>query len=360
MAAICAVVISLSNFSRGPYSGDVVERPCAPMNKPAPIVQRRLAAIFSADVAGYSRLMNIDETGTLRLLNSHRDVMDRLIAQYGGRIANTAGDGLLAEFPSAVDALQCALGIQERIAAVNDEVPEERRVSFRIGVHVGEAMVRSGDLFGDAVNIAARMQGLAQPGSVCVSGAAYEYMRTALPLDFEDLGAQHVKNLEAPVRAYLARPSGHPLSRALPSVHRRVETHLARRFYKLCHAAVMEVTGTEDLEPVEFGVIASVHDSPGIDQERLAERMGLDRATALRIVKRLERRGFIERSLQASSGRSPVLGATPAGAELLQRLRPAVRAAHDRVMAPLSEREREMLTELLARVINVKASSGGD
>ena len=160
------------------------------MSKPAPIVQRRLAAIVSADVAGYTRLMNSDESGTLRLLGSHREVADRLIAQHGGRIANTAGDSILAEFPSAVDALQCALGIQERIGAVNDEVPEERRVSFRIGVHVGEAMVRSGDLFGDAVNVAARMQGLAPPGSVCLSGAAYEYVRTALPLDFEDIGAQ--------------------------------------------------------------------------------------------------------------------------------------------------------------------------
>jgi adenylate cyclase len=333
------------------------------MNKPAPVVQRRLAAIFSADVAGYTRLMNVDEAGTLRLLGSHRDVTDRLIAQHGGRIANTAGDSILAEFPSAVDALQCALGIQERIAAVDDEVPEERRVSFRIGIHVGEAMVRSGDLFGDAVNVAARMQGLAPPGSVCVSGAAYEYVRTALPLDFEDIGAQQVKNLEAPIRAYLARPSGHPLSRALPPVHRRVEAHLARRFHGLCHAALMEVMGAEDLEPVLFGAIASVHDAPGIDPGQLAERIGVDLATARRIVKRLERRGFVERSPKAGGGRSQVLGPTPAGAEILQRLRPAIRAGIDRVMAPLSDREREMLIDLLARVIkagDVKAGSGSD
>ena len=330
------------------------------MNKPAPIVQRRLAAIFSADVAGYTRLMNVDETSTLRLLGSHRDVMDRLIAQYGGRVANTAGDGLLAEFPSAVDALQCALGIQERIAAVNEEVPEERQVNFRMGIHVGEAMVRSGDLFGDAVNVAARMQGLAQPGSVCVSGAAFDYVHTAASLDFDDLGAQHVKNLEAPVRAYLARPTGRPLSRALPPVHRRAEAHLARRFHELCHAAALEVTHTDDLEPVEFGVIASVHDAPGIDQERLAERMGLNLATARRIIMRLEGRGVIERSPPATGGRSRVLGVTPAGAEILQRMRPAIRAAHDRVMAPLSEREREILTDLLARVIktrDIKASN---
>src|SRR4028119_1627543 len=124
------------------------------MKAPA-VVQRRLAAIFCADVAGYSRLMNADEAGTMRLLASHREMTDRLIQQHGGRSANTAGDSILAEFPSAVDALQCALGIQERIAAVHEEVPEERRVSFRIGLHGGEAMVRSGDLFfGDGVNVA--------------------------------------------------------------------------------------------------------------------------------------------------------------------------------------------------------------
>lgn len=331
------------------------------MNKPAPIVQRRLAAIVSVDVAGYTRLMNSDEAGTLRLLASHREVTDRLIAQHGGRIANTAGDSILAEFPSAADALQCALGIQERIGAVNEEVPEDRRVSFRIGIHVGEAMVRSGDLFGDAVNIAARMQGLAAPGSVCVSGAAYEYVRTALPLDFEDIGAQRVKNFDVPIRAYLARPSGQPLSRALPPVHRRVEAHLARRFHALCHAAMTEVVGPEELEPVEFAIIASIHDAPGIDHDQLAERMGIDLATARRLVKRLEYRGFVEPSLKAGGGRSQAFGPTPAGAEILQRLRPAIRAGHDRIMAPLSDRERETLLDLLGRVIkagDVKAGGG--
>src|SRR5918999_4930705 len=152
------------------------------MNKPPPIVQRRLAAIFCADVAGYSRLMNTDEAGTLRLLTSHREMTDRLIQQHGGRIANTAGDSILAEFPSAVDALQCALGIQERIGAVHEEVREDRRVTFRIGIHVGEAMVRDGDLFGDGVNIAARLQSLALPGAVCISSSAHEYVHRVLRL----------------------------------------------------------------------------------------------------------------------------------------------------------------------------------
>jgi adenylate cyclase len=331
------------------------------MNKPTPIVQRRLAAIFSADVAGYTRLMNSDEAGTLRLLGSHRELADRLIAQHGGRIANTAGDSILAEFPSAIDALQCALGIQERIGAVNDEVPEERRVAFRIGIHVGEAMVRSGDLFGDAVNVAARVQGLAQPGSVCVSGAAYEYVRTALPLDFEDIGTQRVKSLDVPIRAYLARPPGQPLSRALPPIHRRAESHLARRFHALCHAAMLEVTGAENLEPVEYASMSSVHDAPGIDEQQLAERMGLDLARARRIVKRLVERGFAKRS-RPGRGRSRALVVTPAGGKVVERLRPVIRAAHDRIMAPLSDREREMLLDLLGRVIkaaDIKSSSSG-
>src|SRR4028119_691106 len=126
--------------------------------------------------------MSADEAGTLSLLTSHREMTDRLIAHHGGRIANTAGDSILAEFPSAVDALQCALGIQERIAAVHGEIPEERRVSFRIGLHVGEAMVRNGDLFGDGVNIAARMQALAEPGTVCLSGTAHAFVHRALAL----------------------------------------------------------------------------------------------------------------------------------------------------------------------------------
>ena len=148
------------------------------MAMPAAIVTRRLAAILSADVAGYTRLMNVDETATLRLLASHREVADRLIAQHSGRIANTAGDSILAEFPSAVDALQSALAVQERTAAINAEIPAERRIVFRIGLHVGEVMVRDGDIFGDSVNIAARMQSLAQPGDRVSIQAPYATMFT--------------------------------------------------------------------------------------------------------------------------------------------------------------------------------------
>ena len=172
------------------------------MATPKARVERKLAAIFAADVAGYSRLMGLDEVGTLRLLSAQRATMDGLIAEYGGRIANTAGDSVLAEFPSAVDAVQCAVEAQGRLAQANESLPADRRLEFRIGVHVGDVMVRGGDLFGDGVNTAARLQALAEPGGVCISGAVHQHVRKLLPHHFADLGPQVAKNLDEPVRAF--------------------------------------------------------------------------------------------------------------------------------------------------------------
>jgi class 3 adenylate cyclase/DNA-binding MarR family transcriptional regulator len=322
-----------------------------PADKPGPKVQRRLAAFFCADVAGYARLMNADEGGTLRLLTAHREITDREIEQHGGRIANTAGDSILAEFPSAVDALQCALNIQERIASVNSEIPEERRVSFRIGLHVGEAMVRDGDLFGDGVNIAARMQALAAPGTVCLSGAAHEFVHRALPLRFESLGPQQVKNIDTAIPAYLARPSAENKSRPLHPFHRRRETYLARRFNDLFVRAMEEITGREGLIVLCAPILASISDAPGLDEAGLAKRLNSDRASVRRAVAKLVARGLVIKSANATSGRVQVLHLTPAGAEMHQRFRPLVNAMLDRIMSPLSDQERDLLQELLARVI---------
>ena len=145
-------------------------------------VERRLAAIFAADVAGYSRLMSQDEVGTLRTLTAHREIMDRLIAEHGGRIANTAGDSVLAEFPSAVDAVRCAVQVQEALASSKPGCVRGARLQFRIGVHVGDVMIRGGDLLGDGVNIAARLEGIADPGGICISEATYGYVRKVVPL----------------------------------------------------------------------------------------------------------------------------------------------------------------------------------
>jgi adenylate cyclase len=165
-------------------------------------VSRRLVAVFAADVEGYSRLMGADEVGTLKGLTERRAILDRHIGEHRGRIANTAGDSVLAEFGSAVDAVQCAVEAQASLAEANSSLAADRRISFRIGIHIGDVMIRAGDLFGDGVNIAARLQSIAKPGGVCISGATYDQVRKVLPMAFVDLGAQQVKNIQEPIRAY--------------------------------------------------------------------------------------------------------------------------------------------------------------
>jgi adenylate cyclase len=184
-------------------------------------IERKLAAIFAADVAGYSRLMERDEAGTLRALTTHREVMDRLIGEHRGRIANTAGDSVLAEFPSVVDAVQCAVEVQKGLADLSEGITPEKALRFRIGIHVGDVMVRGDDLLGDGVNIAVRLEGLAEPGGVCISSDAYRQIRKALPLTLTDLGPQQVKNLEEPVHAFAWAPSPATASVGFAPLERR-------------------------------------------------------------------------------------------------------------------------------------------
>jgi adenylate cyclase len=165
-------------------------------------VSRRLVAVFAADVEGYSRLMGADEVGTLKGLTERRAILDRIIGEHRGRIANTAGDSVLAEFGSAADAVQCAVDAQTALAEANSNQVTDRRICFRIGIHIGDVMVRAGDLFGDGVNIAARLQSIAKPGGVCISGTTYDQVRKVLPVTFVDLGVQQVKNIQEPIRAY--------------------------------------------------------------------------------------------------------------------------------------------------------------
>jgi adenylate cyclase len=173
-------------------------------------VERKLAAIFAADVEGYSRLMGRDDVGTLRTLNRYRVIIDRLIASHRGRIFNTAGDSLVADFASAVGAVECAVAVQEAIAKENADRPAGEQMRFRIGVHVGDIMVQGDNLFGDAVNIAARLEALAEPGGICISGTARDHIGTKLPVGFTDLGEQQVKNISQPIRAYRVRSDTSP------------------------------------------------------------------------------------------------------------------------------------------------------
>jgi adenylate cyclase len=164
---------------------------------------RRLCAILAADVAGYSRLMGVDEDGTLTALTAHRrELIDPAVAEHAGRIVKTTGDGLLAEFASVVDAVRCAIKIQHGMAERNHGVPKHQRLAFRIGLNLGDVIVHNGDLYGDGVNVAARLEAMAEPGGICVSGSAHEQVQDKIGVRFEDLGEQRFKNIARPVRAY--------------------------------------------------------------------------------------------------------------------------------------------------------------
>src|SRR6516164_5593743 len=166
-------------------------------------VERRLTAILAADIAGYSRLMGVDEEGTLAALKTlRRELADPKIKEHRGRIVKTTGDGLLLEFASVVDAVRCAVEVQREMAERNAEVPPDRRIELRMGINVGDIIRDGRDIYGDGVNVAARLEALAEPGGICVSRVVRDQVRDKLAFSFEDMGEQHVKNIARPVRVH--------------------------------------------------------------------------------------------------------------------------------------------------------------
>jgi class 3 adenylate cyclase len=168
---------------------------------------RKLAAILAADVVGYSRLMGEDEAGTARAVSQRREAAVPIVASKGGRVVKTTGDGLLLEFPSVVAAVECAIAIQKLMAERNAETPEAKRILYRIGVNLGDVLVEGEDILGDGVNIAARLEGLCDPGGVFISSGAYEHVRGRVHAHFIDLGEKDLKNIARPVRVYAIKPS---------------------------------------------------------------------------------------------------------------------------------------------------------
>jgi adenylate cyclase len=188
------------------------------MSEQAP--RRRLAAILAADVVGYSRLMQGDEAGTLAALKTRRsEILQPLVAKHHGRVVKFMGDGVLVEFASAVDAVECAVHLQQRMESANADLPEDRRIRLRVGVNLGDVIVEGDDLYGDGVNIAARIESLADPGTVVVSRTVCNHVRGKVKLGFDDLGEQLLKNIAEPVRIYRLWPDGtsaKPAALALP------------------------------------------------------------------------------------------------------------------------------------------------
>jgi class 3 adenylate cyclase len=179
-------------------------------------VKRRLTCILAADAVGYSKQMGEDEEGTIRVLSAHRAVIDGIVTVHQGRIVSTAGDSVLAEFASVVEAVRCAVEIQEALKTRNDSLPGHRQMHFRVGVNLGDVVVKDDDLLGDGVNVAARLETMAEPGGICISSSVYDQITGKLDLGFEDIGEQSLKNISRPIRVYRVSGAAPPLRPAPP------------------------------------------------------------------------------------------------------------------------------------------------
>src|SRR5216684_4385913 len=207
------------------------------------VLERKLTAILCADVFGYSRLMGENEEATLRTLSSHRKLIGSLIEQHHGRFVNSAGFSVLADFASVVNAVQCAVEIQTTLKAENANFPPERRMEFRIGVNLGDVMVDGEQIYGDGVNVAARLESLADPGGICVSRTVHENIRNKLPLGYEDLGEQAVKNIAEPVRVFRVILEGETVTRIAAKVtERSLRKHWRGGVFSLAGLAIIAAT----------------------------------------------------------------------------------------------------------------------
>ena len=248
-------------------------------------VERRLAAILAADVAGYSRLMGVDEEGTLAALKAYRrELIDPKIAEHNGRVVKTTGDGVLVEFASAVDAVRCAIDIQRAAAARNAEIPEDRRIEFRIGINIGDIILDEGDIFGDGVNIAARIEALAKPGAICLSDNVYQQIKGKLPLDVTDMGEKALKNIAQPVRVYdvgVGDAAPRPALAAKPSIAVLPFTNMSgdpeQEFFAdgLTEDIITELSRFRELLVISRNAVF-VHKGKPVKAQEIAREFGVD------------------------------------------------------------------------------------
>jgi class 3 adenylate cyclase len=235
-------------------------------------MERRLAAILSADVQGYSRLMHEDETATIRTLTAYRGLMASLIRQYRGRVVDDPGDNLLAEFPSVVEAVQCAVTIQRTLAARNAALPPHRQMVFRMGLHLGDIVVEQERIYGAAVNLAAHLERVAEGGGLCISGTVYDHVVAKLPLAYSAIGGWMGQGISAPVRVYRVQigPPARPLIRRPSAPHMRMGWPRARRMARTVLHYLGQRTGlwTEAANHPARWEPRSVNPRPGVDCAR--------------------------------------------------------------------------------------------
>ena len=275
-------------------------------------MKRKIAAIFAADIAGYSKLVAEDEEETLRRLASYRAVMDDFIARAGGRIFNTAGDAVLAEFSSAVEAVRCAIDIQESLRTRNMAYPASRQMCFRIGITVGDVVERDGDLLGDGVNIAARLEGIAPVGGICISRTVHEQVFNKLSVQFADIGEQQVKNIPTPVHAYhiSMRPDdAHAEARAKVPVKPPAKTNSLTVPIAIAAACVVLLIAVGLVYKFAVSAKLAAGDEPDGAQPaapQTAQRPVLERRTAERISECVGQSACAARGRNAGAGHDPL------------------------------------------------------
>ena len=286
-------------------------------------IKRRLAAILAADAVGYSSRMGEDEERTLRTLTGHRKVIDGLIAAHDGRIVATAGDGMLAEFGSSVEAVRCAVEIQEALATRNDSLPEPERLSFRIGVNLGDVIVDGADILGDGVNVAARLEGIAEPGGICVASSVFDQISGKLNLGFVDLGEQSLKNIARPVRAYRFAHASEVPSTKLPARASRPRSlgrtagAVATVAAALLGAYALGMRGSKAPEP------APVAAQPATTPPSEDTRLRLQIAEAERAKSEAELARVRAEALRQPATAAPVEAASTKAAPLVAKVEPA-------------------------------------
>ncbi len=254
----------------------------------APALERRLATILSADVAGYSRMMGINEEATVQTLRGHRAVFDALLRQHRGRMFNTAGDAILAEFPSAVDAVRCATEIQTALQTRNEHLAPELKMQFRMGINLGDVVVQDGDLLGDGVNVASRIQTVAEPGGICISGSVYDQIQNKLSLQFRPLGDQQFKNIGQPIRTFTIT---HGEGGALPVGARRTPL-------KATATAVIGLVVAAAVAAGGFALYRMI-ESKRSEQEALSAQVAAEKATVEQVRRVAEEQS--RRALEAES-----------------------------------------------------------
>jgi adenylate cyclase len=314
-------------------------------------VERRLAAILAADVAGYSRLIEASEEGTLGRLKALRaEIIDPKIARHKGRIVKTTGDGLLVEFASVVDALRSAAEMQAVLAESNAPIPPERRIQFRIGINVGDIVVEGGDIFGDGVNVAARLEALAEPGGICVSARVQEDAAGRLNLTFEDMGDQALKNIARPVRVYRVRPEGPLPSPPLPGLDQGITGEGSARS---AHVGAAEPLPLPDKPSIAVLPFANMSGDP--EQEYFADGMVEEIITALSRIRWL----FVIARNSSFTYKGKVIDAKQVGRELGVRyvLEGSVRKGGNQVRSGSGPGRREGLNFAYQRRSGARGSS---